>query len=104
SRRRHTRCLSDWSSDVCSSDLQMLAPTVPTRLVLHLLVGAVALLSAQAITGASTMTTTLLLGEAQVAHAEQSTGATSSISAPAQIGRASCRERGQVQGGASCDR
>src|SRR5437899_9491560 len=24
SRRRHTRCLSDWSSDVCSSDLKML--------------------------------------------------------------------------------
>src|SRR5882724_2578969 len=24
SRRRHTRCLSDWSSDVCSSDLQVL--------------------------------------------------------------------------------
>src|SRR5262245_60345033 len=24
SRRRHTRCLSDWSSDVCSSDLQQL--------------------------------------------------------------------------------
>src|SRR5205814_3157935 len=23
-RRRHTRCLSDWSSDVCSSDLQQL--------------------------------------------------------------------------------
>src|ERR1035438_8562855 len=23
SRRRHTRCLSDWSSDVCSSDLYM---------------------------------------------------------------------------------
>src|SRR5205814_5607403 len=22
--RRHTRCLSDWSSDVCSSDLQFL--------------------------------------------------------------------------------
>src|SRR5262245_65496824 len=22
SRRRHTRCLSDWSSDVCSSDLE----------------------------------------------------------------------------------
>src|SRR5262245_65808265 len=22
SRRRHTRCLSDWSSDVCSSDLR----------------------------------------------------------------------------------
>src|SRR5947199_3392683 len=25
SRRRHTRCLSDWSSDVCSSDLAILA-------------------------------------------------------------------------------
>src|SRR5258705_9228729 len=24
SRRRHTRCLSDWSSDVCSSDLILL--------------------------------------------------------------------------------
>src|SRR5262247_4627232 len=24
SRRRHTRCLSDWSSDVCSSDLTLL--------------------------------------------------------------------------------
>src|SRR5258705_11373081 len=27
SRRRHTRCLSDWSSDVCSSDL----PALPAR-------------------------------------------------------------------------
>src|SRR5262245_64740494 len=25
SRRRHTRCLSDWSSDVCSSDLLRLS-------------------------------------------------------------------------------
>src|SRR5205814_4897545 len=25
SRRRHTRCLSDWSSDVCSSDLEFIA-------------------------------------------------------------------------------
>src|SRR5258705_4800339 len=25
SRRRHTRCLSDWSSDVCSSDLAAVA-------------------------------------------------------------------------------
>src|SRR5262245_62871488 len=34
SRRRHTRCLSDWSSDVCSSDLIPrpipLAPPVTT--------------------------------------------------------------------------
>src|SRR5205814_4282503 len=26
SRRRHTRCLSDWSSDVCSSDLEGRGP------------------------------------------------------------------------------
>src|SRR5205814_7185827 len=26
SRRRHTRCLSDWSSDVCSSDLSVARP------------------------------------------------------------------------------
>src|SRR5471030_1271750 len=29
SRRRHTRCLSDWSSDVCSSDLNL--PEVADR-------------------------------------------------------------------------
>src|SRR5262245_54995960 len=28
SRRRHTRCLSDWSSDVCSSDLSPRQPAV----------------------------------------------------------------------------
>src|SRR5262245_62491340 len=28
SRRRHTRCLSDWSSDVCSSDLADRLPLV----------------------------------------------------------------------------
>src|SRR5216684_7187210 len=26
SRRRHTRCSRDWSSDVCSSDLEIVAP------------------------------------------------------------------------------
>src|SRR5205814_7956929 len=30
SRRRHTRCLSDWSSDVCSSDLHEVAVIVLT--------------------------------------------------------------------------
>src|SRR5437899_6064691 len=29
SRRRHTRCLSDWSSDVCSSDLKQLGQANP---------------------------------------------------------------------------
>src|SRR5947199_4119415 len=30
SRRRHTRCLSDWSSDVCSSDLEFLSIIGPS--------------------------------------------------------------------------
>src|SRR5205814_3535418 len=29
-RRRHTRCLSDWSSDVCSSDLPKAKPVLDT--------------------------------------------------------------------------
>src|SRR5476649_2073715 len=36
SRRRHTRSLSDWSSDVCSSDLQTLFPKVILQKFLHL--------------------------------------------------------------------
>src|SRR5258705_1830045 len=32
SRRRYTRCLSDWSSDVCSSDLRMLEPATFARM------------------------------------------------------------------------
>src|SRR5207245_11539650 len=28
SRRRHTRCYRDWSSDVCSSDLAAIAPSI----------------------------------------------------------------------------
>src|SRR5205814_5484426 len=31
SRRRHTRCLSDWSSDVCSSDLSKVRPLRGSR-------------------------------------------------------------------------
>src|SRR5258705_1275956 len=37
SRRRHTRCLSDWSSDVCSSDLSELQSL--RHLVCRLLLG-----------------------------------------------------------------
>src|SRR2546429_4580032 len=34
SRRRHTRCSRDWSSDVCSSDLMISWPAVAAVLVL----------------------------------------------------------------------
>src|SRR5207245_8460770 len=33
SRRRHTRCYRDWSSDVCSSDLESTKVTPATMLV-----------------------------------------------------------------------
>src|SRR5437899_11023279 len=34
SRRRHTRCLSDWSSDVCSSDLGELSGGMKKRVAI----------------------------------------------------------------------
>src|SRR5262245_64888973 len=39
SRRRHTRCLSDWSSDVCSSDLKAAAETAREDVVLGPILG-----------------------------------------------------------------
>src|SRR5436853_2936226 len=38
SRRRHTRCLSDWSSDVCSSDLLVLQQRKIDLVVAHVAV------------------------------------------------------------------
>src|SRR3989442_4724284 len=34
SRRRHTRCGRDWSSDVCSSDLMSTLPKMPNAMAL----------------------------------------------------------------------
>src|SRR5438045_9477575 len=44
SRRRHTRCLSDWSSDVCSSDLNnvLIHGKLKTPWINTLLVGLIA--------------------------------------------------------------
>src|SRR5205814_2919423 len=41
SRRRHTRCLSDWSSDVCSSDLYRMhsGPPMPSWFRFHMVLG-----------------------------------------------------------------
>src|SRR5262245_2251147 len=44
SRRRHTRCLSDWSSDVCSSDLKIDCPRIRSEYsLLRLLIDSVRL-------------------------------------------------------------
>src|SRR5438045_8982360 len=82
SRRRHTRCLSDWSSDVCSSDLELVQQTNAT--------GEISLVKNLGKVMFSDFlipfeVTSLLLLAAMV-------GAVM-LGKPEQIGRASCRER-----------
>src|SRR5205814_4016852 len=74
SRRRHTRCLSDWSSDVCSSDLGLV---LWSPLKDRVLGGALKKAGKDRRTSDNTQHTI-------AKHREQ-------------IGRASCRERGEVE-------
>src|SRR5690606_39362615 len=91
SRRRHTRFSRDWSSDVCSSDLAY------TRLDAYRDQGGYRLL--QAIRGGSMNPDEIMtmLGEAGLKGLG---GAGFPAGRKWQIGRASCRERGWVAGGA----
>src|SRR5262249_59852584 len=75
SRRRHTRLVSDWSSDVCSSDLSLLVMVGNSQ---------IRLAGQWAILGVSTTLLHRILGH---------------VLALTQIGRASCRERGEISGG-----
>src|SRR5205814_6807574 len=96
SRRRHTRCLSDWSSDVCSSDLLVPPPPpVPPA------VGsgepeqpARGLAVSTAIFAAATALSRVL-GLVREVVAAYYFGAAGKINA-FKIGRASCRERGWI--------
>src|SRR5437899_3766093 len=86
SRRLHTRCLSDWSTDVCSSDLRDVLD--PTRLVEHAHPLGVAVVHHPHL-------------EATVAHqrleAEVLAAAEVGVQPELQeIGRAACRERLQL--------
>src|SRR5436305_13524369 len=76
SRRRHTRCGRDWSSDVCSSDL--LAVDLPQRVVVPRVE------QAELIAGAFQRADVERSGD-RVAEGDRVGGT--------QIGRASCRER-----------
>src|SRR5205814_5592082 len=93
SRRRHTRCLSDWSSDVCSSDLSTLTGaglrvTKQTQTVTDRNKDGVVISqnpnAGSNVTKGSTVT--IVVGKFQ-----QPTSSTTS----SKIGRASCRERGE---------
>src|SRR5438093_12413116 len=75
SRRRHTRLVSDWSSDVCSSDLSHVLKNalIPVVTVLGLQLGT-------------------LIGGAVI------TEYVFALPGVGQIGRASCRERVEISG------
>src|SRR5205814_7768574 len=99
--RRHTRCLSDWSSDVCSSDLIACTPVGVGSSARdrqerpH--AAAVGLGAQDAQEGALDISgdqrATVMEGDGwpQVKDVTQGTAV--------EIGRASCRERGEVEGG-----
>src|SRR5207245_5557340 len=81
SRRRHTRCYRDWSSDVCSSDLFILVAAFNASDLVYrkeqMLAPVPAHIGANAV-----------FNQDEVA-----------AGAPAEIGRASCRERGEISVG-----
>src|SRR5690349_25061089 len=84
SRRRHTRSLRDWSSDVCSSDLHAPSPAM--------VVASAALLIA--FTGTSIAAVQATLPRNSVGTAQLKNNAVTA--AKIEIGRASCRERVEI--------
>src|SRR5258706_4215758 len=82
SRRRHTRLVSDWSSDVCSSDLDHLVVALPERD----LAGRIRPLEPLDARFRVVQQRRLLTRNLEVGHADRDT-------AHGEIGRASCRER-----------
>src|SRR5205814_6342129 len=100
---RHTRCLSDWSSDVCSSDLARFLRVHRNALVARNAVRALERRAAPAGAGErdeeggegwavrmAPVDEWLAVSRRQVAAVREAL----------EIGRASCRERGERSGGA----
>src|SRR5690606_40367363 len=96
SRRRHTRFSRDWSSDVCSSDLVSMRTRRP--LVRELLWNDQVIDTARV---DAVLAERGQRGELDRLLSRASFGlALSFLLSAVQIGRASCRERGEVAGGA----
>src|SRR5204862_2961101 len=85
SRRRHTRSLRDWSSDVCSSDLSGLETAVES-----------AVLAALSVAGLNTELFTFL--GFPPARAKARKDWLERLRLLNEIGRASCRERVYISG------
>src|SRR5690606_40994219 len=98
SRRRHTRFSRDWSSDVCSSDLQIRDESI--HLLRPILLSRVAF----TLVKNKTFDNADFLGFfRQVQHPVVTAGATvgcAADGAKGKIGRASCRERVEMSVGA----
>src|SRR5436853_1373113 len=97
SRRRHTRCLSDWSSDVCSSDLDAgvidkLAAGPVDVVSVHL--PAMTAQTYQKIMGVDRFTEVIENIRRFVTRRQELRRSVPLI----EIGRASCRERGEISG------
>src|SRR5260221_8144142 len=91
SRRRHTRSLCDWSSDVCSSDLGGLGPTQDdvTREALA------------AVAGVPLERSDELVAEIRgFFERRRRVMADRNLRQADQIGRGACRGRGEISGGA----
>src|SRR5262245_65238773 len=90
--RRHTRCLSDWSSDVCSSDLVTACPP-PLNPVDHSVIQL-----GRSDLRLKRIDLRFVWKDPHAEHALRRRAATGNGLEPRlEIGRASCRERGWIQ-------
>src|SRR5690349_23860517 len=97
SRRRHTRSLRDWSSDVCSSDLDnahQVASELSTRIPIYGRTTGVGANRTTAVSPTDTDYGMRLLRSHAVDAGDPLDDRTVRAMLAVQIGRASCRERG----------
>src|SRR5438046_8308263 len=96
SRRRHTRLVSDWSSDVCSSDLTWGLPSAHERLIKRYCDEIRALPEEQASRFVSRLAETDVQWTEVIVAATADDRPLVATAAESEIGRASCREREEV--------
>src|SRR5207245_4422314 len=96
SRRRHTRCYRDWSSDVCSSDLYKVQST---KLQKYKVSSSVGPQSRRWLDACVSSVKRIIVRRLSCRRVACSDIRIKSARHRTQIGRASCRERGSVRVG-----